>query len=173
MPEKLYETLFALDATKTSADGDAVRHSVHANLEKHGGQIDVARPWDENGKLAYPIKKQKKAYFYIVYYRMDSLKQVELEGDFKLNENIIRHMTMMVEPKWSDAMMEIARNETGGKFALKGMHDDSAPTGEGIISNDPLARGELPVDGPPPGGPGPRGPRGPRGRGPAESEKPE
>ena len=159
MPIGLYETLFALDSTKVSADGDAVRGGLHGLLEKYGSEILVARPWDENGKLAYPIKKQKKAYFYIVYYRMDSLKQVELERDLQLDENVIRQLTMLVEPKWADAVMEIARNETGGRFALKGMHEDTAPTGEGIVSNDPLVRGEADGDGPPRG---PRGPRGPR-----------
>lgn len=176
MPVKLYETLFALDATKVSADGDAVRHAIHAHLEKFGAHIEVARPWDENGKLSYPIRKQKKAYFYIVYYRMDSLKQVELERDLQLEETVLRQLTMLVEPKWADAIMEIARTETGGRFALKGMHDDTTPTGEGIVSNDPLVRGEIPAgegEGPPTGPRGPGGPRGPRVPVGAGEEKPE
>lgn len=164
MANGLYETLFALDSTKVSADGDAIRTGLHQLLEKHGAHIDVARAWDENGKLAYPIQKQKKAYFYIIYYRMESTKQAEFEQDLRLNENLIRHLTSRIDDKWADQLLEIARNETG-RFALKGMSDDSAPTGEGIVSNDPLVRGEIPV----PGGdrdrgdaPAPRGPRGPR-----------
>jgi small subunit ribosomal protein S6 len=157
MPVALYETLFALDSTKVSADPEGVRSGLHANLEKYGATIDVARPWDENGKLAYPIKKQKKAYFYIVYYRMESTSQAKLEADLRINENVLRQQTSRVDDKWADQMMEVARNETGSRFAIKAMVDDSAPTGEGIVSNDPMVRGETPADGPPA-----RGPRGPR-----------
>lgn len=169
MANGLYETLFALDSTKVSADGDAVRNGLHSLLEKHGGIIEVARPWDENGKLAYPINKQKKAYFYIVYYRMPTTHQAALELDMRLNENLLRHMTSRVDEKWAEPIMEIARNETG-RFALKGMHDDAAPTGEGIISNDPMVRGEVPAGD---RGDAPAGPRGPRGPRREMAEKPE
>ena len=153
---QLYETMIALDATKMSTEADATKTQIHATFERYGAEILVARPWDENGKLAYPINKQKKAYFYIVYYKMLSTNQAELERDFRINESVVRQLTSHIDPKWADTMMDIARNETGSRFAIKGMVDDSAPTGEGIISNDPMARGELQPDG------SPRGPRGPR-----------
>ena len=152
----LYETLYAFDSTRMSAEGDAIRLALRNNLEKYGAEIVVERPWDENGKLAYPINKQKKAYFYIVYYKMESTKQLELEGDLRLNENLIRHMTIHVDPKWSETVMDTAKSD-GFRFAIKGMQDDSAALGEGIISNDPLARGEVPeLAGAAPSGPRPR-----------------
>lgn len=152
----LYETLYAFDSTRMSAEGDAIRLALRNNLEKYGAQIVVERPWDENGKLAYPINKQKKAYFYIVYYKMESTKQLELEGDLRLNENLIRHMTIHVDPKWAETVMDTAKGD-GFRFAIKGMQDDSAALGEGIISNDPLARGEVPeLAGAAPAGPRPR-----------------
>lgn len=143
MATTLYETLFALDITKVSVDLEGAKTQLNHLVEKYGGEILVARPWDENGKLAYPIQKQKKAYFYILYYRLDSLKQGELEVDFKINENILRYLTSRIDPKLADIMLDIARNETGIRFAYKTMKDDSQPTGEGIVSNDPLVRGEL------------------------------
>lgn len=140
MPVALYESMFALDSTKVSADGDAARASITGTLEKYGAELIVARPWDENGKLAYPINKQKKAYFFIVYYKLESTKQAEVEQDLRINENLLRHLTSAIDPKWADTMLEIAKTESG-RFAHKGMQDDAAPTGEGIISNDPMVRG--------------------------------
>lgn len=166
MANELYETLYAFDATRMSSEGDAIRSALRHNLEKYGAEILVERPWDENGKLAYPIRKQKKAYFHIVYYRMESTKQSELEGDLRLNENLLRHMTIHIDPKWADTVMEAARND-GSRFAIKGMQDDSAALGEGIISNDPMARGEIPD--PALAGPAPK----PRSRRPAGDDKPE
>lgn len=165
MSIELYETLYAFDSTRMSTEGDAIRLALRNNLEKYGAEIIIERPWDENGKLAYPINKQKKAYFYIVYYKMESTKQNELEADLRLNENLLRHMTIHVDPKWAETVLDTARNE-GSRFAIKGMQDDSAALGEGIISNDPLARGEIPELAAPPA---PRS-RGRRDRG---DEKPE
>jgi small subunit ribosomal protein S6 len=172
MPTTLYETLFALDNTKVSVDPEAAKNQLNHLIEKYGGEIVVARPWDENGKLAYPIQKQKKAYFYILYYKLDSLKQGELEVDFKISENILRYITSRLDPKISDIMLDIAKNDHGIRFAYKAMKDEGQPTGEGIVSNDPLSRravvemppGELNADVPPPA---------PRRRRSEAAEKPE
>jgi len=145
MPTTLYETLFALDNTKVSVDTEGAKAQLHTLIEKYGGEIVVARPWDENGKLAYPIQKQKKAFFYIIYYKLDSLKHTELEVDYKISENILRYLTSRIDPKIQETMLEIARNEPGIRFAWKAMKDEGAPTGEGIVSNDPLSR--APVEG--------------------------
>lgn len=165
MPNVLYETLFALDNSKVAVDAEAAKHQLHHLIEKYGGEIIVARSWDENGKLAYPIQKQKKAFFYILYYRLESIKHSELEVDYKINENILRYLTSRIDPKLEETMLDIAKNEQGIRFAYKAMKDEGQPTGEGIVSNDPLARGDMdvpPLDSPPP-----------RRRGPRRDEKPE
>jgi small subunit ribosomal protein S6 len=143
MPKALYETLFVLDLTKTATDTEGTKNGLNHSIEKLGGEIVVARPWDESGKLAYPIQKQKKAYFYIVYYYFESLRQHELELEFRLNENILRYLTSHIDPKWAETMLDIARNEAGSRFAYKGMRDDSQALGEGVVSNDPLVRGAM------------------------------
>jgi len=127
MPVELYESLFLLDSAKLAAEPDAVKAQLAATLEKHGGKIEVARPWDDR-KLAYPIKKQKKGSYYIVYYRMESRKQHDLDRDLKLNENILRYLTSHIDPKWVDAFMDSAKNDTAPAFAIRGLQDESAST---------------------------------------------
>src|SRR5687768_12450081 len=103
MPTKLYETLFLLDPTKVAADAESVKNQLHTIIERHGGHIEVSRPWDYNHKLSYPINKQKKGSFHIVYYTFESTRQAELERDFALQEGLIlRQLTSRVEPKWQD-----------------------------------------------------------------------
>jgi small subunit ribosomal protein S6 len=126
MPVQLYETLFLLDSAKLAAEPDAVKGQLHTLLEKFGGHIEVSRPWDDR-KLSYPIKKQKKGSYYIVYYRIDSLKQADIERDLKLNENLLRHMTLVVDPKWADTVLDVARNDHAAAFAIRGMQDETAP----------------------------------------------
>lgn len=183
MPVHLYETMFVLDAGKMSSDGDMLRGALHAALEKHGGQILVSRPWNENQKLSYPINKQKKGYFHIVYYNMESTHQAALESDMRLGmtDFLLRHLTSHVDPRYAEVMLDIARNDQNPTFALRGMHEEPSPTDLTPASiNDPGAPGAAggpdgsPVPnlnaGAPVGGPGPRGPRARRQE---ASEKPE
>lgn len=137
MPVVTYETLFLLDPTKVTADADAVKNQIHHILERHGGQVLISRPWDYNHKLAYPIKKQKKGAFHAVYYTMDSLKQKDLERDFALAAEgvVLRAMTIRLDPKWQEAVLQVARDEAGNGFALRGMHEETAAT------TDPAALG--------------------------------
>lgn len=132
MPVQLYETMFILDSSKLASDPDGVKGHLHSSLEKHGGTIEVSRTWDDR-KLAYPINKQKKGSYHIIYYRMESRNQGELERDFKLNEDLLRHMTLMVDPKWADAVLDVARNDTAPAFAIRGLQEEGG-AGDGTPS---------------------------------------
>src|SRR5438874_13589889 len=109
MPVNTYETLFLLDATKVAADADGVKNQLHHILERHGGHVLISRPWDYNHKLSYPIGKQKKGAFHIIYYTMESTKQRELERDFALAEGILRQLTLKIDPKWQEIILGVAR----------------------------------------------------------------
>ena len=161
MPVVTYETMFLLDSNKIAADADGIKNQIHHILERHGGQVVVSRPWDYNHKLTYPIGKQKKGAFHIIYYTMESTKQSELERDFALQEGLIlRQLTLKLDPKWQETILQIAHEETGNGFAVRGMQD------EATVQTDPAAIGGEPVpmgmdgDGSPPreggGGGGPR-----------------
>jgi small subunit ribosomal protein S6 len=144
MPVELYETLFLLDAAKLAAEPDTVKGQLTATLEKHGAQVDTARPWDDR-KLTYPIKKNKKGSFFIVYYRIESRKQHDIDHDLKLNENILRYLTSHIDSKWADAMLDVAHNDHSTAFALRGMHEEPSPMdmnpnlGEGVPEGEAVA----------------------------------
>ncbi len=156
MPTQTYETLFLLDPTKVSADADSVKQQLHTLIERHGGTIEISRPWDYNHKLSYPIGKSKKGSFHIIYYTFESTKQAELEHDFALQEGIvIRQLTTKIDPKWKEEIMRVAREDQGNGFALRGMQDEAA------VQTDPIAIGidGLNDDLPPPREGGRRGGR--------------
>ena len=132
MPIETYETLFMLDSTRFASDGEAVKNQLHATLERYGSEILVSRMWDDR-KLFYPIRKQKKATFHIVYYKCESTKQRDIERDFAINENVLRLMTSNIDYRWTETMMEIAQNDTTPGFALRGLQDDTA--GDNVTPN--------------------------------------
>jgi len=162
MPVVTYETMFLLDSNKVSTDAEGTKQQIHHILERHGASVVISRPWDYNHKLTYPIGKQKKGAFHIVYYTMESTKQGELERDFALQEGLVlRSLTLKLDPKWQEAILEVAREEGSSGFALRGMQD------EATVQTDPAAiggeaysiHGETSGGMPPREGGGPRRPR--------------
>jgi small subunit ribosomal protein S6 len=170
MPVNSYECLFLLDPTKTATDLDGVRAQLHQTLEKHGAEILASRKWDDR-KLAYPIKGHKKGLYYLTYFKADSKKISELEGDFRLSEVILRHMVSVIDPKWNDEMLAVAQDDH--RFALQLMHDESPEGGGGAAAGPPGAPAGAPAEGGAPAGEGgeerPR--RGPRRGAEAEAAK--
>lgn len=169
MPVVTYETMFLLDPTKVSTDAEGTKQQIHHILERHGGIVIISRPWDYNHKLSYPIGKQKKGAYHIIYYTMESTKQRELERDFALQEGLIlRQLTLKVDPKWQDTILGVARDDAGNGFAVRGMQEEVA------VTTDPAAiggDGAIMADGE---GGAPSGPRDGGGRRRRETaEKPE
>jgi small subunit ribosomal protein S6 len=158
MPVHTYETMFLLDATKVSTDADAVKTQVHHILERHGATIITSREWNYNQKLAYPINKQKKGAFHIVYYTMESSHQTALERDFQLAEGVIlRTLTLVLDPKWQETILGIARDEHGKEFAIRGMQEEASVTTDPSAIGGDMGMGE--------------GDQGPRRRRPEPAEK--
>ena len=105
----MYECLLMLDSSKVAGDLDTVKNSIHAILDKHKAEILASRPWDER-KLAFPVKKQKKSLYYLVYVQVDSQQVKPIEHDLTLNESILRFMVIRIDPKLSETMLALAKD---------------------------------------------------------------
>ena len=121
MPVKLYESLVLLDASKVSGDLAGAAATLHATLEKYHAHVEVSRLWKEQ-KLAYPINGQKKGIYYLIVFRADAQVLVDIETDYRLNELVLRQMTLRVDPKWEEKEMEMARDDHA--LAIQTMVDD-------------------------------------------------
>lgn len=176
MPVELYETMFVIDSGKMATDGDMIKESLHTTLNKHGGEVLVSRPWNENQKLAYPMRKQKKAFFHIIYYKMESTHQQALEADMRLNmtDFLLRHLTSNVDYRYAEVMLHIAKDEQGASFALRGYHDEPSPTDlTPATINDPTGAAMAEFGPVPDLGNGPPPPRRGGRRDMADADKPE
>jgi small subunit ribosomal protein S6 len=126
MPANVYECMFLLDTNKVAGDVPAAAQQLHGILERNKAEVLASRPWDER-RLAYPIKGQKKGQYYLVYFKADGTTLTTLEQDIKLNEMILRHMVLHVDPKLVDIMLAVARDE----HALAVQSVQEPPEGEG------------------------------------------
>lgn len=107
MTTKVYETLFILDSNRYARDPGAVSGTIPAMIEKLGGEVLANRLWIEQ-KLAYPIQGHRKGTYWLTYFRLDSNRLTEFNRQCQLNENILRNLTLTVEPRLVDVLVSHA-----------------------------------------------------------------
>jgi len=93
-----YENLVIVKPTLTAEEIEAEVKGVEEVITSNGGQIAAT---DAMGmrKLAYPIQKNPRGYYYVVYYTVDPSAINEIERRFRINENLLRFMTVKYESK--------------------------------------------------------------------------
>lgn len=112
MPQNVYENMVILDSNKFAQDPSGMSGLIPNLVAKLGGEVLVSRLWNEQ-RLAYPIDGHKKGTYWLTYLRLDSLKLTELARDLRINESVLRQMTLKVDPRLVDALVEHAKG--GGR----------------------------------------------------------
>jgi small subunit ribosomal protein S6 len=107
--------MFIVKPTLTEEEIQAQIATVKGNIEKNGGEIVSC---DDMGtrQLAYEIEKNKRGYYYVIYFKAPSDSINELERTYRVNENIIRFIFVKYESKaeikqWTVMSDEAAKKE--------------------------------------------------------------
>ena len=95
---KHYETMFILKPTLTEEETVAQLEGIKALFEKNGAEIVST---DNIGvkELAYEIAKQKRGYYYVIYFKAPAASLAEIERNYKNNENLVRFIFIKYESK--------------------------------------------------------------------------
>jgi small subunit ribosomal protein S6 len=117
-----YENLVIVKPTLTEEEIKAQLAAIDEIITSNGGEI-IAR--DEMGmkKLAYPINKNLRGFYYVVYFTMDPSSVNEVERRYRINEELLRFVTMKYDTKrevkaWSE-MVEATQKRAAAKSAPK------------------------------------------------------
>lgn len=132
----VYETLFILDSNRYARDPGAVSGTIPAMIEKLGGEVLANRLWIEQ-KLAYPVKGHRKGTYWLTYFRLDGSQLAEFNRQCRLNENILRNLTLSVEPRLVDVLVAHAR---GARQSISSEGTDVPQVGESAGAAQPAAR---------------------------------
>jgi small subunit ribosomal protein S6 len=130
MPANVYECMFLLDPNKVAGDVPSAAKQLHGLLERHQAEVLASRPWDER-RLTYPVKGHKKGLYYLTYFRTEGKNLIELEHDIALNEMILRHLVLKVDPKLENIMLEVARDEHAMALQSVTEEGEAEASGEG------------------------------------------
>ena len=101
-----YENLVIVKPTLTEEEIKNTLAIVEEFITSNGGEI-IARDPMGMKKLAYPIEKNVRGYFYVIYYKVAPSAITEIERRFRINEEILRFVTMKYDSKreikaWND-----------------------------------------------------------------------
>jgi small subunit ribosomal protein S6 len=88
-----YETLTVLHPDLGEAGAKEVVQKVRATLEAGRAEIKKVDEWGMR-ELAYPIRKQRRGIYALVEYKSEPQAVAELERQLKLNDQVLRFITV-------------------------------------------------------------------------------
>jgi small subunit ribosomal protein S6 len=88
-----YENLVIVKPTFTAEEIQASIKAVEETITSNGGEIAAT---DSMGmrKLAYPINKNERGYYHVIYYSVAPAAISEIERRFRINEDLLRFVTI-------------------------------------------------------------------------------
>ncbi len=111
MAVQTYEAMFIWDSNRFSRDPSVTSQQVQSMVEKFGGEVLASRLWDDGRKLAYPIGGHKKGTYWLTYFTLEPTRLHEVERACQLNEGILRHLFIRLDPRVAGALVSVARGE--------------------------------------------------------------
>ncbi len=67
-------------------------------ISKNGGEIETCLDMGMRN-LAYEIKKNKRGYYYVIYFKAQPQLIKEIERNYRINENVLRFIVIKYENK--------------------------------------------------------------------------
>src|SRR5215475_5007377 len=92
----LYEHLLIARQDISAQQVDALATHLKTIVEGQGGKVEKQEYWGLRG-LAYRIKKNRKGHYVLLNINAPSKAIVELERQNKINEDVLRYITVKVE----------------------------------------------------------------------------
>jgi len=93
-----YETMVIIDAMISDDAIASEIKSIEEKIQAKGGEIIRRDDWGKR-KLAYAINRRTHGYYAVFYYKTADVSFVsEIDADFRINENMVRWLTLVDHP---------------------------------------------------------------------------
>ena len=104
---RLYETTFITDSQLPEIEIEAEIKRVEDLIKTNGGEIVETQRWGIR-RLAYEIDKRRQGYYAHFLYQSATGVPALLDASFKVNEKIMRHLTVVSEIDLEERARQIA-----------------------------------------------------------------
>ncbi len=109
----LYEHIFMVRQDVSNAQVDNLTEQFKSILDENGAKVAKTEYWGVK-PLSYRIRKNRKAHFTLLNIDGPSAAVAEMERQMRINDDVIRHMTIRVE-ELEDGPSVMARGGRGGR----------------------------------------------------------
>ena len=143
-----YENLVIVKPTLTAEEIQASVKAIEEVITSNGGEIATT---DSMGmrKLAYPIEKNERGYFHVIYYSVAPSSINEIERRFRLNEELLRFVTIKYdtnrEIKAWNGLVEKANKKAAVPAKTEAPAAEEAPKEEATPATEEAPAVEAPV----------------------------
>lgn len=110
----LYEQMFLARQDIAPQQIDELLNVYKGVIEAHGGEVGRVENWGLR-PLAYRIRKNRKAYYVLVNIDAPAAAIAEVERQMRINEDILRYMTVRVEKHEKEKSIAFSRFDRSGQ----------------------------------------------------------
>lgn len=93
-----YETMFILKPTLVEEEIKTKIEIFKEVITKNGGEIETCLDMGMRN-LAYEIEKNKRGYYFVIYFKAEPSLIAELERNYRINEDVLRFIVIKYENK--------------------------------------------------------------------------
>ncbi|MEG1300937.1 MAG: 30S ribosomal protein S6 [Erysipelotrichaceae bacterium] len=93
---KKYEIMYIVKADLDDAKRQEVMDGMHKIITDHNGTIDKIDEWGVK-EFAYEINHMTKGYYVVINISADNEAIAEFERLVRINQSVIRHLTIKLE----------------------------------------------------------------------------
>jgi small subunit ribosomal protein S6 len=110
LANRVYEVMYIAQPDTTDDDIAKLNEAITNLVEKDGGTVSVVEGWGRR-RMAYPINKKTEGYYVLLEIEGSGQEIAELERRFRVNDLIMRYMTVRVDEDRKAADKKSAKRE--------------------------------------------------------------
>lgn len=110
LANRVYEVMYIATPESGEEDIAKLNEMVSSIVEKEGGSVVNVDDWGRR-RLAYPIRKKTEGYYTLLEIEGSGQEIAELERRFRVNDQILRYITVRVDEDRKAAEKKRAKRE--------------------------------------------------------------
>ena len=89
----VYEAMYIVEPARSEQEVEALTERLKSEIVEKGGEfVDLHHLGKK--RLAYPIKKKREGYYFLLYFRLGPDRVSELRAGYRLNDSILRFLIL-------------------------------------------------------------------------------
>lgn len=126
-----YENVFISRQDISATQVEALTEQFATIVKDHGGEVTKREYWGLRN-LAFRIKKNRKGHYVLLNISAPAAAVLEMERNMRINEDVLRHMTIRVEAlEEGPSMMLQRRDERDSREGRRSRDYEPREGGEG------------------------------------------